>query len=284
MDPIIAQNITPPSLWILMMLVPFICISRILCEKFAARAFVRFNIGQINKETKIWKRNLAIKKFQESFWKFSYYASVTLFALVTMSWEPFMLAPFYEFDQMAKGVAPMQFKLSAYYTTQISFYLWMTISLLWDVRRKDFYQMLIHHFSTLILLLFSYGSGLLHIGCIVMLVHDIADPFLELAKMFNYAKVELVSSAFFVSFMIVFLTSRLVFFPILVLRPGWVDAYPVLSRVHDNLYPYYVCNFLLWVLMVLNLMWAYTILKALVRKVTSGGKIKDDRSDEEEEE
>ena len=283
MDAQIQQNITLPGLSILILLVPFICISRLACEKFAARTFVQLNIGQINKESKIWKRNLRIKKFQESIWKFTYYTSVTLFAMLTISWEKFIFKPFEAFEEVALGYNKLEHSVKAYYSIQIAFYLWMSISLIWDVRRKDFHQMAIHHFSTLILLLWSYTSGTVQIGCIVLLVHDLSDPVLEAAKLFNYAKIEIISSGFFVLFMFVFWISRLVMFPMMVLKPIFTQAAPILYRIHGNLRIYYGCNILLWVLMILNLMWSFTIFKALVRKVTAGGKIKDDRSDDEDE-
>lgn len=39
--------------------------------------------------------------------------------------------------------------------------------------------MVVHHIVTVLLLTFSYNSGFFRIGCVIMLLHDLADIFLE---------------------------------------------------------------------------------------------------------
>ena len=39
--------------------------------------------------------------------------------------------------------------------------------------------MVIHHFVTFSLLALSYSTGFFRIGCIIMLLHDVTDVFLE---------------------------------------------------------------------------------------------------------
>ena len=54
-----------------------------------------------------------------------------------------------------------------------------------DTRRSDMVEMTIHHIVTLVLISFSWVTGFVRIGSIVMLVHDISDVPLELAKVMN---------------------------------------------------------------------------------------------------
>lgn len=52
---------------------------------------------------------------------------------------------------------------------------------------KDRYQMLTHHIVTSILLASSYYFNVTKYGVPIMLLHDVADPLMEAAKMSLYA-------------------------------------------------------------------------------------------------
>ena len=52
--------------------------------------------------------------------------------------------------------------------------------------------MFFHHLVTMILVGCSYLLGYFRIGVIVMILHDISDPIMEIAKIFHYGKNELV--------------------------------------------------------------------------------------------
>lgn len=47
---------------------------------------------------------------------------------------------------------------------------------------QDFWQMVVHHIVTVLLLIFSYYSGFFRIGSIIVLLHDLADIFLEVGS------------------------------------------------------------------------------------------------------
>lgn len=66
-----------------------------------------------------------------------------------------------------------------YYMTSMSFYWALSFSQFFDVKRKDFWQMFIHHIATISLMCFSWVGNLTRIGSLVLLVHDCADIFLE---------------------------------------------------------------------------------------------------------
>lgn len=61
----------------------------------------------------------------------------------------------------------------------MAFYWSLSFSQFFDVKRKDFWQMFIHHIATIILMCFSWIGNLTRIGSLVLLVHDCADIFLE---------------------------------------------------------------------------------------------------------
>lgn len=69
-----------------------------------------------------------------------------------------------------------------YYMISISFYWALSISQFFDVKRKDFWQMFIHHKATILLMCFSWVGNLTRIGSLVLVLHDCADIFLEVIE------------------------------------------------------------------------------------------------------
>ena len=65
----------------------------------------------------------------------------------------------------------------------LAFYWSLAVSQFFDVKRKDFWQMFIHHIATICLMAFSWICNLHRIGTLVLLIHDCADIFLEVSSM-----------------------------------------------------------------------------------------------------
>ena len=65
------------------------------------------------------------------------------------------------------------------------------------------------------------------IGTMVFLCHDVNDIFLESAKLARYAQRELTASAIFVAFVISWLASRILYFPLFVIRSAWTEPLTV---------------------------------------------------------
>ena len=53
-------------------------------------------------------------------------------------------------------------------------------------RKSDFKMMLFHHLLTIYLIEYSYAFGLMRFAALVLLIHNVGDLFLHLAKLFNY--------------------------------------------------------------------------------------------------
>ena len=62
---------------------------------------------------------------------------------------------------------------------ELSFYWALCISQFFDVKRKDFWEMFIHHVTTIALMGFSWTCNLTRVGTLVLVIHDCADIFLE---------------------------------------------------------------------------------------------------------
>ena len=70
---------------------------------------------------------------------------------------------------------------------EMAFYWSLFFTQFSDVKRKDFMEMFVHHLATLALLTLSWTTQMHRIGSLVILVHDVADHWMELAKMARYA-------------------------------------------------------------------------------------------------
>lgn len=66
-----------------------------------------------------------------------------------------------------------------YYMISMAFYWSLTVTQFFDIKRKDFWQMFLHHMVTLLLLGLSWVCNLHRVGSLVLVVHDCADIFLE---------------------------------------------------------------------------------------------------------
>ena len=66
----------------------------------------------------------------------------------------------------------------------MSFYWALCISQFFDVKRKDFWEMFIHHVTTIALMGFSWTCNLTRVGTLVLVIHDCADIFLEVIVYF----------------------------------------------------------------------------------------------------
>ncbi|XP_060611650.2 ceramide synthase 3 isoform X2 [Anolis sagrei] len=243
------------------------------------------------------RRNLEIptlhKKFQEACWRFVFYTTSFTAGIIFLYdkpwfhdiWLVWLNYPFH-------SVLPSQYW---YYMLEMSFYWSLLFTLGIDTKRKDFKAHVVHHFAALGLMFCSWSANYIRLGTLVMIVHDFADIWLEAAKMFNYARWENTCSVLFVIFSIAFFITRLILFPFWILRATLY--YP--SLYTDVLVPaYFFFNIQLLILQGLHIYWGYLVFNILKKfifvkvlripipawaKISNDKNVKDDRSDEEEE-
>ena len=67
----------------------------------------------------------------------------------------------------------------------MSFYWALCISQFFDVKRKDFWEMFIHHVTTIALMGFSWTCNLTRVGTLVLVIHNCANIFLEVIVYFS---------------------------------------------------------------------------------------------------
>jgi len=242
-----------------------------------------------------------LTRFTETAWQFTYYLVMFCYGLHTL-WDK---AWFWEIRHCFYNMPfhPIDDDVWWYYMLSLSFYWSMTLRHFFDVKHKDFWEMLLHHVLTIGLLSFSWACNFTRIGTLVLIVHDVADIFLLGAKMLKYLKLKMCCDVTFAVFVVIWIVTRLCIYP------GWImysmylfdmpptcgllpHGLPILSTPErttiDATYTvqffpvYYIFNAMLLGLLVLHCIWTYYIL-LMVYQALQAVQITDNRSDSSEE-
>ena len=163
------------------------------------------------------------------------------------------------------------------YCFAASMYLWHLISLIFvDEKRKDFNILLIHHMVTLFAILMSYTIKFYDMGLLIYFLHDFNDPFLEMAKVFHYIKVDkkgylnrtlsIISDTFMILFAVSWIPTRLYLYPL-----RGIYALTRISRESCDFFPTATGAFLLFILYLLNFLWFIMLSKAIINRIILGG-------------
>jgi len=158
-----------------------------------------------------------------------------------------------------------------YYILSIGYHVQRTITQFHNPSRKDFVALFIHHWSTIVCLLFSYLAAFLRTGSLVMFIHENADIFLESAKISSYCHWIFGKELFFGLFVISWFVMRL-----------WAFSYKVLYEIirfgskqlwigNSPLFFNWTCVILLFILEALHIYWTYFIFVVFRKKWRGGG-------------
>uniref|UniRef100_F7CKQ0 Ceramide synthase 4-like n=1 Tax=Monodelphis domestica TaxID=13616 RepID=F7CKQ0_MONDO len=222
------------------------------------------------------ERPLRSKKFSEACWKCMVYTFSFVGGFFILYDEPWL----WDSDLCWHGFPKQIMKPSIYWWYLLDFghYISLLLTLPFDVKRKDFTEQVIHHFSAAILIYFSYCANYIRIGTLVIFIHDVADIFLEAGKVLHYAQWKQSCDMIFIIFSMTFFITRLIVFPYKVLYSTYYSS----MVNHEPFFGYYFTNGLLMILQALHVFWSYLILCMLFRYVNCGTMEKDVRSDVEE--
>lgn len=119
--------------------------------------------------------------------------------------------------------------------------------------------MLLHHIVSFFLVYISYTWGAFRIGAVILLLHDLADPFMELAKCFLYAGKQLMADILFATFAAVFIFTRNYIFPLYVITSVEYSARNELGEYLPSYAVNRACLVSLGVLEVLHIYWAVLV-------------------------
>ncbi|KAG2428201.1 hypothetical protein HXX76_011881 [Chlamydomonas incerta] len=159
--------------------------------------------------------------------------------------------------------------IALYHNVELGWYLHYLIKFHLGMGMEDNLQMHLHHFSTIALLLISYLLNLHRAGVLVLSLLNISNPFLHVAKVVHYLEAK-ADTAAFLSFAVAFFLSRIVAYPLVVLRATLLESYKVHPPFLDpsrHLPVYLAANALLLLLMVMQVQWMAGIVRLLLKAV-----------------
>lgn len=223
------------------------------------------------------RRNKAlIKKISEGLWRFYFYLAMSSYGWLYVLWDkPYLKDTMHCLrDHQNHSVTPEEWW---YYNIELGFYIALVITQFTDTRRKDFWQMFVHHIITIVLLVLSWACNFHRIGCLVIAIHDIGDIPLEGAKLAKYCNMQRLADLIFAIFTVVWIYTRCYLLPARVL---YYTSYQALSVI--EFFPaYYIFNALLCVLQILHIVWTYIIIKMVFDALQNDG-MRDLRSESED--
>ncbi|CAN4086207.1 unnamed protein product [Withania somnifera] len=224
-----------------------------------------------------------INKFKESAWKFMYFLSAELLALYVTCNEPWFTNSRYFWAGPGDLVWPdlkMKLKLKLLYMYAGGFYLYSIFATLyWETKRSDFAAQMIHHVTTVLLIVLSYVYGFARVGSVVLAIHDGSDVLMEIAKISKYSGFQKIADVFFSLFAVAFTLLRIVCYPFWVIRSTCCEILFVVDTNEDRTTKtvlYFVFNAMLICLLGLHLYWFNIILRMLREQILSRGHVTDD--------
>jgi len=187
----------------------------------------------------------------------------------------------------------MKPQLKAYYLMQASFWIQQLLVLLLRLEkpRKDYYELVCHHFVTIWLIGWSYLVNMTLIGNAVFLSMDFPDTVLAVSKLLNYMQREIAKAITFCGLLVAWTYFR-IYLNLNILWSVWfefdlipADSMQWAPETGAWLAPWmrYQIFTPLLLLQSLNLFWYFLILRIAYRAVFTGSP-EDERSDDEDEE
>jgi len=176
------------------------------------------------------KKRVLLAKFGECGW----YIIYSTFSFVWGFWL-FYNSDYY-FSPMHFWIGYPHSKLETFfkwnYICELGFWIHCVFALITEVRKKDFYQMLTHHFVTISLISVSLMGNFTRIGNAILVCQSFADIFLPLAKVFGYVQMGSTRDKIFIIFVVAWIVSRQIWLPIMVYSV-WADLPVVVGFNYD---------------------------------------------------
>lgn len=217
-----------------------------------------------------------LTKFCENSWRCLYYSFSFIYG-ITILWDKPWL---WDINECWNGFPHQSVSNDVwwYYMISMSFYWSLCVSQFFDVKRKDFWQMFIHHIAAILLMCLSWVVNIFRIGSLVLVVHDSADIFLEGAKMAKYAGYQKLCDAIFAILTVLWIVTRLGIYPFWIIRNTSIEA----PKMVPMFPAYYIFNSLLILLLALHCFWTYLLLRIAYNSLKAGHMDGDIRSSSDE--
>jgi hypothetical protein len=228
-----------------------------------------------SKDSKSKKYLFDRQKLHTAAWKFTSFSLCACMGAYITYTESWIMSPKDYWVDWPMQEMPSTIKM--YYQIEISMYVFAIFQMPFEPKQSaaDNAAVLIHHAATLLLLWGSYICALHRVGTAIAFLHDLSDPFMEIAKLILYSGRTKAANVMFEIFALVFIGTRNVIFPVYIIRAvalymRYPDGSPLPSSgIYNTLYG------ALCVLEALHIYWAGLILKMAKKALTKNG-VKDD--------
>ena len=174
-----------------------------------------------------------------------------------------------------------------YGVIQSAFYCSSLFTFFRDVKRKDALVLFIHHVVAFLLISVTSSIQMHRFGTLVLLLHDVADIFMEAAKISKYARWQKACDILFAIFFVVWCVTRLFILPFFLLRRSascflnfcllfdlvftfslFFFSFIFDSKAYFEHFPIvYLITAMFLVLQTTHIFWAYLFAKALHRAI-----------------
>lgn len=251
---------------------------RLTLEMALFRPFGRYVLSGDGDQPKKQIKQSTVNKIGEGLWRMSFYTFTSIYGWFFVLWD----APYLrDTMQTLHGYPhhPVSHEEWWYYNIELGFYISLVVTQIVDTKRKDFWQMFIHHIVTILLLVFSWACNFHRIGALVLAIHDVADVPLEGSKLAKYCQKQRLADLVFAIFTVAWIYTRCYLLPTRVI---YYTLYKALEVI--QFFPaYYIFNGLLCILQLLHIVWTWIIMRIVFYALQNDG-MRDLRSDSEESE
>lgn len=151
----------------------------------------------------------------------------------------------------------------------------LTLTLLFENKRKDFGIMLTHHVVTVLCNSITWICNLHRAACLITFVHYCVDWILDIGRALNYAKCKRTFNVLFCIHTITWIITRFIVFPRII--------YECMLFTYKTPYPVtIILSGMLAGLMILHIIWTYGLFQLIARSLKIGeikGDVKSDSDD-----
>lgn len=228
---------------------------------------------------KLYKSNY---KINQTIYQGCYYSFISILAIVILYQDEYSVlenldfCASYDITSM-KGVNTFSLA-SYYYATIIGWYIVNIVILLlekyyYQVAQKDCWQMILHHFIIVPIIYCGCHMGIALIGIWILLLHDISDALLHIAKFCKHCNCEIAANIVFVLFAISFAICRFY-----LLLSYTYSAYTTLLQCKEMYYYLYAYFIVTCILTILNIFWFYLIVR-IIYQALKGKELEDIRDE-----
>ena len=169
------------------------------------------------------------------------------------------------------------------YVLQMAWYIHCTFFHVFvDIRKYDFWPMVVHHLATIGLLYASFSVGHFRIGLLTLYCMDVCDVFLHFGKLIRFVDnvyhnrlCDLCITLCFFGLVTTWVYYRLILFPVKVLYVSSVVLVHYLGYANADNAAFF--NVLLFVVYILQIYWFYLIAAYAIKVVCHGKQLDDER-------